>query len=119
MPDVFSKSKRSEVMSRIRSRGSEFLKVEVVVTAEASGGRDGTTGSEQRFEMELGSLLETQVGFAPVASVRVAAGQQGGFGNPNPVFILTDLNFRERNNHNGQKVIRSTPDVKGGWLIDA
>jgi hypothetical protein len=42
----------------------------------------------------------------------VTAGQQGGFGNPHAVFILTELHFREWNNHNGHKLTRFTLDVK-------
>jgi hypothetical protein len=34
----------------------------------------------------------------------MTARQQGGFGNPDTVFILTKLHFRERNNHNGDSV---------------
>jgi hypothetical protein len=183
--DVFTKAKRSEVMSRIRSRGSESFEVEVVaadaevfdnvgddaaghvawmprkrdkpVGAEwicvmpvapgganefatnltqttvklttvpgrvfahrsggenefvAKGGRDGASGFEQGFQVRLGGLLESKGGLATVAPVRVAAGQQGGFGNPDAVFILTELHFRERNNHNGHKVTRFVLDVK-------
>jgi len=185
MADVFSKAKRSEVMSRIRSRGSESLEVKVVaadaevfddvsndaaghiarmprkrdeaVGAEgirvmpvassganklaanltqttvklaavpggifahrsggenefvAEGGRDGTPGFEQGFQMRLGSLLESKGGLATVAPVRVAARQQSGFGNPHAIFILTELHFRKWNDHNGHKVTSSAPDVK-------
>ena len=62
--------------------------------------------------MRLGSLLESQSGFATVAPVRMAAGQQGGLGNPHPVFILTKLHFREWNDHNGHKVTCLALDVK-------
>ena len=65
----------------------------------AEGCRNGTAGVEQRFQMRLGGLLKTQGRFAPVAPVRVAAGEQNGFRNPNAVFVLPDLNFRERNYH--------------------
>ena len=51
------------------------------------------SGFKQRFEMRLGGLLKTQSGFAPVASVRVTAGQQRRFGNPHAVFILPELHF--------------------------
>ena len=183
--DIFTKAKRSEVMSRIRSRGSESLKVKIVAadaevfddvsndaaghitrmpcerdkpvgakwicvmpmapgganefTANltqmtvklttvpgrvfahrsggedefvAEGGRDGTSGFEQGFQMRLGGLLESKGGLATVAPVRVAAGQQGGFGNPDAVFILTELHFREWNDHNGHKLTRFALDVK-------
>ena len=186
----FSKAKRSEVMSRIRSRGSESLEVKVVAAdAEvfddvgddaaghvarmprerdetvrakwicvmpvapggakefatnltqttvklaavprrifahrsggenkfvAEGGRDGAPGFEQSFQMRLGRLLESKGGLATVAPVRVATGQQDGFGNPDAVFILTELHFREWNDHNGHKVTRFASDVKedGCW----
>ena len=186
MPDIFTKAKRSEVMSRIRSRGSESLEVKVVaadaevfddvgddaaghvtrmpgerdesVGAErirvmpmapsgakkfttnltqtalqlaavpggifahrsggknkfvAEGGRDGTSGFEQGFQVRLGGLLESKGGLATVAPVRVAAGQQGGFGNPDSIFILTELHFRKWNDHNGHKVTCFALDVKG------
>jgi hypothetical protein len=45
--------------------------------------------------MRLGRLLESKGGLAMVAPVRMAAGQQGGFGNPHAIFILTELHFRE------------------------
>ena len=185
MPDVFTKAKRSEVMSRIRLRGLESLEVEVVaadaevfddvgddaaghvtgmprkcdkpvgakwirvmpvapgganefatnltqtalqlaavprgIFAHRSGGedefvaesgRDGAPGFEQSFQMRLGRLLESEGGLAPVAPVRVATGQQGGFGNPDAVFILTKLHFREWNDHNGHKLTRFASDVK-------
>jgi hypothetical protein len=78
----------------------------------AEGGRDGTPGFEQGFQMRLGSLLESKDGLATVAPVRVAAGQQGGFGNPHAIFILTELHFRKWNDHNGHKVTSSASDVK-------
>ncbi len=185
MADVFSKRKRSEVMSRIRGRGSESLEVKVVaadaevfddVSDDAAGhvarmprkrdeavgaervrvmpvasagakkfaanlpqttvkltavpggifahrsggedefvaesGRDGASGFEQSFQMRLGSLLESQGGLATVAPVRVATGQQGGLGNPQAIFILTELHFREWNNHNGHNITGFASDVK-------
>jgi hypothetical protein len=42
----------------------------------AEGRRDGAAGVHQRLKMRLGRLLETQRGFAPIPSMRVAAGQQ-------------------------------------------
>ena len=189
MADVFSKRKRSEVMSRNCGRGSESLEVKVVAAEAkvfddvsddaaghiarmpcerdeairmerirvmpvassganklaanltqttvklaavpggifahrsggenkfvAEGGRDGTSGFEQGFQMRLGSLLESQVGLATVAPVRMAARQQGGFGNPNAIFILTELHFRKWNDHNGHKVTSSAPDVKEAMI---
>ncbi len=185
MADVFSKWKRSEVMSRIRGRGSESLEVKVVAAdAEvfndvgydaaghiarmpcerdeavgtegirvmpvapggakefaanltqttvklaavpggmfahrsgsenefvAEGSRDGASGFEQSFQMRLGSLLESQSGLATVAPVSMATGQQGGFGNPHAVFILSKLHFREWNDHSGHKVTCFGSDVK-------
>jgi hypothetical protein len=185
MADVFSKRKRSEVMSRIRGRGSESFEVKVVtadtevfddvgddaaghvarmprkrdeaVGAEwirvmpvapssakkfttnltqtalqlatvprgifahrsggenkfvAEGGRDGASGFEQCFQMRLGGLLESKSGLATVAPVRVTPRQQCGFGNPHAIFILTELHFREWNDHNGLKVTFSASDVK-------
>ena len=41
----------------------------------AEGGRDGTSGFEQRFEMSFGSLLKAKCGFASVATVSVTARQ--------------------------------------------
>lgn len=78
----------------------------------AESGRDGTSGFEQSFQMRLGGLLKSQSGLATVAPVRVATGQQGGFGNPHAVFILSELHFREWNNHNGHKLTRFALDVK-------
>jgi|ERR1017187_1353582 hypothetical protein len=115
-------------MSRIRGRGSKSLEVKVVAAdAEvfefddrsggenkfvAEGGRDGATGFELGFQMRLGGLLESKGGLATVAPVRVAAGQQSGFGNPHAIFILPELHFREWNDHNGHKVTCSALDVK-------
>jgi hypothetical protein len=99
----------------------QLATVECGVFAHGSGGENelvaesgwnGASGFKQRFQMRFGGLLKTKGGLAPVASMRVAAGQQGGFGNPYAVFILTELHFRERNNHNGCKLICSMPDVK-------
>src|SRR5476651_2702359 len=78
----------------------------------AKGFGNGASGFEQRFEMLFGGLLKTQCGFAPVVSVRVAAGQQRRFGNPHAVFVLSDLDFREWNNHNGERIACYLPDVK-------
>jgi hypothetical protein len=78
----------------------------------AEGGRDGTSGFEQGFQMRLGSLLESQVGLATVAPVRVATGQQSGFRNPHAVFIQTELHFRKWNDHNGHNLTRFALDVK-------
>ena len=50
--------------------------------------RNRATGFQQSLQMRLGGLLKAEQGFASVASVSVAAGQQGGFGDPHTVFIL-------------------------------
>jgi hypothetical protein len=42
----------------------------------------------------------------------VATGQQGGFGNPDAVFILSELHFRKWNNHNTHMLTRFGLDVK-------
>ncbi len=97
MPDVFTKRKRSEVMSRSRSR------------------RDGAARFQQGFEVRLGGLLKVKKGFAPVASVRVAAGQQAGFGDPDAVFIPSNLHLRKRNDHNAETITRPASVVKGAF----
>jgi hypothetical protein len=43
----------------------------------------------------------------------VATGQQGGFGNPDAVFILSELHFRKWNNHNAHRLTRFALYVKG------
>ena len=78
----------------------------------AEGSRDGASGFEQSFQMRLGGLLESQVGLATVAPVRMATGQQSGFRNPHAVFILTELHFRKWNDHNGHNLTRFASDVK-------
>jgi hypothetical protein len=78
----------------------------------AEGRRDGTAGFEQCLQMRLGGLLESRGGFAPVMSMRVAAGQQGGFRNPHAVFILTQLHFGKWNNHGGLTAACFLPGVK-------
>mgnify|MGYP000973868562 CR=1 FL=1 len=75
----------------------------------AEGRRNGTTGVKQRFKVDLGGLLKTESGFAPVAPVRVTAGKQLGFGNPDAVFVLPELHFGERNDH---RAVRITPPVR-------
>ena len=185
MSDVFTKAKRSEVMSRIRGRKSEPPEIEFIprdaevfddvrndaarhiagmprkgdeairakwirvmpvaagvakvfatdfveatfqlaavecgVFAHGSSGENelvaesgwnGASGFKQRFQMRFGGLLKTKGSFAPVAPLCVTTGQQQRFGDPYAVFILTELHFRERNNHNGCKLTCSMPDVK-------
>ena len=78
----------------------------------AESGWNGASGFKQRFQMRFRGLLKAKRGLAAVAPVRVTTGQERGFGNPHAVFILTQLHFRERNNHNGRKLTCSLPDVK-------
>ena len=65
----------------------------------AEGFGDGASGFQQRFKMRFGGLLKTQRGLAPVASVRMTAGQQRRFGDPHTVFVLPELHFGKRNDH--------------------
>jgi hypothetical protein len=78
----------------------------------AECGRDRSAGLKQSFKMGFGSLLKTKGGFATVASVCMAARQQPRFGNPDAVFIPTNLQFCERNNHSERKLACFTPAVK-------
>jgi hypothetical protein len=50
--------------------------------------RDRAAGFQQSFQMRLGGLLKAEQCFASVASMSVAAGQEGRFGDPHTVFIL-------------------------------
>src|ERR1051325_8178765 len=79
----------------------------------AERGRDGAAGFEQRFQMRFGRLLKAESGFASIAPVRVAAGQQVGLGNPHAVFVLAQAHFRERNDHRAETVTRCASGVKG------
>lgn len=81
----------------------------------AEGNRYGAASFEQRFQVDFGGLLKAERGFAAIASVRVAAGQGRRFGNPHTVFILTDLHFREWNDHSAATVTRRAPGVKRGF----
>ena len=80
----------------------------------AERGRNGAAGFQERLEVRLGGLLKAKHGFTAVAAVRVAAGKQGGFGNPDAVFILSDLHFGKRNDHNGFTIAGRAAAVKGG-----
>lgn len=91
------------------------------VFAHGSGGEDkfvaesrwnGSPGFEQRLQMGFGGPLEAERGFAAVAPVRMAAGQQRRFGDPNAVLILSQLHLRERNNHCAPTIARSAFRVK-------
>lgn len=79
----------------------------------AERGRDGAAGFQERFEVRLGGLLKAEHGFTAVAPVCVAAGQQAGFGDPHAVFILSEMNFRERNDHDDGILARPASRVKG------
>lgn len=81
----------------------------------AEGGRDGPAGFEQRLQVRLGRLLKAQGSFAAVPSVRVATRQQAGFGDPDAVFVLTELHLRKRNDHDTPTVARLLSGVKGGF----
>jgi len=61
---------------------------------------DRPASFKQSLEVGFGSLLKTQYCFTPVTAMGVAAREQVGFCNPNPVFVLPDLNSRDRNYHN-------------------
>jgi hypothetical protein len=78
----------------------------------AERGRNGMAGFQQRFQMGFGGLLKAENGFAQVASVRVAAGQQIGLGNPDAVFVLSNLHLCEWNNHRARTVTRRAAVVK-------
>ena len=68
MPDIFTKAKRSEVKSRIRSRGSEFIEVEVFA-AEAEVFDDAA-----RHVAGMPGKRDEAVGTKRVRVVPVAAG---------------------------------------------
>ena len=78
----------------------------------AEGRRDGASGFKQRFQMRLRGLLKTKRGFAPVTPVRMTAGQERRFRNPHAIFVLTELHFREWNDHNADIITPLVPDVK-------
>jgi hypothetical protein len=44
--------------------------------------------------MGFGGFLKPENCFTAILAMRVAAGQQFGFRNPNPVFVLAHLNPR-------------------------
>ena len=52
--------------------------------------------------MDFGGLLKAKQRFAPVAAVCMAARQEIGLGNPNAIFVLSELHFGERNDHRGK-----------------
>lgn len=77
----------------------------------AEGRRDRAAGFQQRFQMGLRGLLKAEQRLAPVATVRVAAGQEGGLGDPHAILIPSKLHLAERNNH-GRIVPRHAAVVK-------
>src|SRR6266478_449552 len=50
--------------------------------------RDRAAGFQESFQMRVGGLWKAEQGFAAVASVSVAAGQEARFGDRHTVFIL-------------------------------
>ena len=78
----------------------------------AEGFGNGAPGFEEDFEMRLGGLLKPQGSLTPVASVRMAAGQQRRFGDPHAIFVPTELHFRKWNNHRGIKLTHFVLSVK-------
>lgn len=80
----------------------------------AERGRNGAAGCQERLEVRLGGPLKAKHGFAAVAAVRVAAGKQGGFGNPHTILVLSDLHFGKRNDHNRLTIAGRAAAVKGG-----
>ena len=67
------------------------------------------------LQVGLGRLLKAQGGFTAVTSVRVATRQQAGFGDPDAIFVLTELHLRKRNDHDTPTVARLLSGVKGGF----
>ena len=59
----------------------------------AERGRDRASGFKQRLQMRFGGLLKVKGGLTTVAPVGMTPRQQGRFGNPHAVFILTKLHF--------------------------
>lgn len=82
----------------------------------AERGRDGASGFQQRFQVGFGGLLKAKRGLATVASVRVAAGQQAGPGNPHSVFIPAKSHFREWNNHGAAILTGPASGVKRAFV---
>ena len=92
------------------------------VFAHRSGGEDkliaegrgnGAAGFQEGFEMDFSGLLKAEKRLAAVASMRMAAGKEAGFGNPHAVCIQAKLDFRDRNNHGVVTLTRSVSEVKG------
>ena len=54
---------------------------------------NGPSCFEKRFEVGFGGFLKTQSGLATVASVRVTAGKQRRFGNPDAILVPPNLHF--------------------------
>jgi hypothetical protein len=52
--------------------------------------------------MHFGRLLEAQNGFAAVTSVRMATGEQLAFGDVHAVFVTTNFDLRDGNEHSGK-----------------
>jgi hypothetical protein len=65
----------------------------------AEGRRNGAARFKQSLEMSFGCFLKTQDCLPAITPVGMAAGEQIGFCNPDPIFILPRLNLRDRNYH--------------------
>jgi len=95
------------IPGRITAHGSDG---EDEPAAESRG--DGAPGFEQGFEMRLGRFLETQHGLATVAPVRVAAGQEAGFGDPHAVLVPAELHVRAWHDHDARSLVGPLPRAK-------
>ena len=91
------------VLAHASGRKDEFV---------AEGRWNRPTGFQQRLQMGFRGLLKAEQRLAPVASVRVATGQQAGFGNPHAIFIPSKSHFCERNDHRAKTITRHPSNVK-------
>ena len=93
MPDIFTKSKRSDVMARIRSRGNQATEVALMRVFRAQGItgwrrqlalRATVEGSEMRVEIRRTSPKALTPSLSPIGWARVAADfpRSGGGGAP-------------------------------------
>jgi len=80
--------------------------------------RNRPPGFKERLEMRLGGLLKPQGSFAPVPPMRVTTWQQGRFGDPYAVFILSQMYFRKRNNHRTVRLTQFGIGVKHYWQTE-
>jgi len=98
----------TRVLAHASSRKDELV---------AEGRRNRAAGFQQRFQMGLRGLLKTKERLTPVATVRVAAGQEGGAGDPDAIFIPSKLHLAEWNNHGGQTLPCHAADVKRAFDV--